>query len=89
MTAQHTQSNPRQCQHSMVTDLCGLCIRDGQIAALEQQRTELMALVKRWKCFGAIDPVNASHLIADSQRLIAKADAQVAGASRERKYDTE
>lgn len=49
----------------------------------------LMALVKRWKCFGAIDPVNARHLIADSQRLIAKVDAQVAGASRERKYDPE
>ena len=27
-------SNPRQCQHSMVTDLCGMCIRDMQIDLL-------------------------------------------------------
>ena len=32
-----TESNPKECPHSMVVDLCGLCIRDGQIAALERK----------------------------------------------------
>lgn len=39
-------SNPRQCDHSMVADLCGMCIRDNQIKQLTQQHDELLAALK-------------------------------------------
>ena len=41
MTHTPELSNPRHCPHSMVTDLCGLCIRDRQIKTLEQQNAAL------------------------------------------------
>lgn len=50
MTHTPEPSNPRHCPHSMVTDLCGLCIRDRQIKTLEQQNaalSEQVALLQR------------------------------------------
>lgn len=38
----NTQSNPRPCEHSMVTDLCGICVRDEHIKDLIRQRDDLL-----------------------------------------------
>jgi len=41
----NTQSNPRPCEHSMVTDLCGICIRDEHIKELERERDTLQSKI--------------------------------------------
>ena len=53
MTHTPEPSNPRHCPHSMVTDLCGLCIRDRQIKTLEQQNAALSEQVAG--LVGAVD----------------------------------
>ena len=69
-----TESNPYPCQHSMVTDLCGLCIRDQQIAKLTSQNAELVAAANQYRELSQPENSAAGHAAEDALMIaIAKA----------------